>query len=221
MLRVRIGEQGSSTTKDYIGEWEAHPNGSNTIWDEAMIACHGLRRTDPRIVSADVILIVWSQFLTWFDEVAAEASAVIMVTWNGEKCNLKWLRKICQAPGSRCMLPEKLQYHIDPYHVIQSYSSCKIHPTKSKIKSLSLGMVFKFLFEEPIEGAHDSIIDCKSQTTIIINEAFAPFINIPKAYPSMIGLNHLSTLSTFEKSYSIHNNNQTMPQQTKSYWILL
>jgi hypothetical protein len=207
MLRVRIGERGKSTTKDYVEEWEAHPNtfnkyvnpGSNAIWDEAMIACHGLRRSDPRIVSADGILTVWSQFLSWFEEVAAEASAVIMVAWNGEKCDLKWLWKICQAPGSRCLLPDKLQYHIDPYHVIQSYTSCKIHPTKSKIDSLSLGVVFKFLFEEPIEGAHDSLIDCKSQTTIIINEAFAPFINRSQSVKLITQLFNISTINDWKK----------------------
>lgn len=44
---------------------------------------------------------------------------------------------------------------MDPWKVIKHYSSCPIHPLKSKIESLSLGSVHKFLFDgEEIEGAH-------------------------------------------------------------------
>ena len=72
--------------------------GNNVIWDDAATAVHGFRRTDPRIVNAPSINTVWVEFVSWFNELSREFSAVILVAWNGENCDLKWLWKICQSP---------------------------------------------------------------------------------------------------------------------------
>lgn len=151
--------------------------GDNALWDDAATAVHGIRRTDERIVNAPPIHVVWASFVSWFEELSREFGAVIMVAWNGENCDLKWLWKICQSSNSPCQIPDKLQYFIDPWQVIKHYSSCKIHPSKSKLESLSLGSVYKFLFGDDLEGAHDSLVDCGAQTQIIMHEDFAPFIN--------------------------------------------
>ena len=141
-------------------------------------AVHGLRATDDCIKNADEIRVVWAKFMIWFNTLAADVPAVILVTWNGERCNLKWLWKICQAPNSLCSVPNKLQYFMDPYKVITSYKSCQIHPDKSWLESLSCGGVFHFLYpDEPLEGLHNSLVDCKLQTDIIIHPMFVKFIN--------------------------------------------
>lgn len=124
---------------------------------------------------------------------------MIMVAWNGERCDLKWLWKITQAPGSRCCVPEKLQYHIDPYHVITKYTSCKINPIKSKIEALELGVVYKFLNGNPLEGAHDSLVDCKAQSTIIMDESFVPFINRTQSVKLITQLFDKTTINEWKK----------------------
>jgi hypothetical protein len=83
------------------------------------------------------------QFCEWFDEMTRQYAAVIFVAWNGEKCDLKWLWCLTQAPNAIYHLPEKLRYFIDPFRVINKYTSCKIHRTKSHVESLSLGKTHK------------------------------------------------------------------------------
>jgi hypothetical protein len=86
-------------------------------------------------------------------------AAVIFVAWNGGKCDLKWLWCLRQAPNAIYQMLEKLQYFIDPYPVTDKYTSCRINPTKSHIESLSLSLVYHFLFEEPLAGGHDTLVD--------------------------------------------------------------
>jgi hypothetical protein len=183
---MKLNEAARGTTKDSLADWGKHSDtfnayinpGENAIWDDAQIAVHGLRRTDPRIANAQSIHVVWAQFVSW------EFGSVILVAWNGESCDLKWLWKICQSPNSPCAFPDKLQFFIDPWKVIKHYTSCPVHPSKSKIYCLSLGTVHKFLFEdEEIAGAHDSLADCRAQSNIILHESFSivPISQIFKA----------------------------------------
>jgi hypothetical protein len=183
---MKLREAKKGTNKDSLEDWGRHTDtfdayvnpGDNAIWDESMTAVHGLRRTDPRIVNAQPIRVVWENFVAWFNDLSREFAAVILVAWNGETCDLKWLWKICQSPNSPCQLPSKLQYFMDPYKVIKHYTSCRINPTKSKIDSLSLGSIYKYLFDgEDIEGAHNSLNDCNAQTSIMFHEYFVPFVN--------------------------------------------
>jgi hypothetical protein len=140
---------GRSATKDTLESFKADPRvfnkyvkpTENAIWDEQLKEIHGLRRTDRRITNAD-FGVVWKQFCEWFDEMTRQYAAVIFVAWNGEKCDLKWLWCVTQAPNAIYHLPEKLRY----------FTSYKIHLTKSHVESLSLGSVFQFLFKEPLEG---------------------------------------------------------------------
>eukprot|EP00956_Cyclotella_meneghiniana_P027549 scaffold62009_cov25-Cyclotella_meneghiniana.AAC.1 len=75
-------------------------------------------------------------------------------------------------------MPDKLQFFMDPYKVITNYKSCKINPLKSKLESLSCSSVFHYLYpEEPLDGLHDSLVDCKVQSDIIVHSDFVPFIN--------------------------------------------
>jgi hypothetical protein len=185
-ITIRLKEHGKASNKDALEEWGKHSDtfnayvnpGENALWDDSLTAVHGLRRTDPRIVNAHSIHVVWAQFVSWFNELAKEFGSVLLVAWNGENCDLKWLWKICQSPNSPCSFPEKLQFFMDPWKVIKHYTSCAVHPSKSKIDCLSLGSVYTFLLGgEEIEGAHDSLADCQAQSIILMHKSFIPFIN--------------------------------------------
>ena len=185
MTRIELTQMGSSSTKDTLADWATHSEpfnsyvnpGDNALWDDAATAVHGIRRSDPRIVNAPSINAVWADFVSWFNDLSREFGAVILVAWNGENCDLKWLWKICQSPNSPCQFPDKLQYFMDPWQVVKHYTSCPINPSKSKLESLSLGSVYKFLFEHDLDDAHDSLVDCRAQRQIVLHEHFVPFIN--------------------------------------------
>jgi hypothetical protein len=67
---------------------------------------------------------------------------------------------------------------MDPYHVISSFKSCRLHKSKSKLEGYGLGSVWKFINDGPnLNGAHNSLVDVKAQTDILINKMFVPFIN--------------------------------------------
>jgi hypothetical protein len=63
--------------------------------------------------------------------------------WNGETCDLKWLWKITQAPGSRCSLPQQIKFFIDPFRVVGYFKTCPINKTKSKTMSGVFGSSFQ------------------------------------------------------------------------------
>jgi hypothetical protein len=78
-----------------------------------------------------------------------------------------WIWKHTQAPGSQLCIPDQIKYFMDPLEVIHVYSSCPYHPSKSKLESLELGCVWKFITGRNLNGAHDSLVDAKAQTDII------------------------------------------------------
>jgi hypothetical protein len=70
---------------------------------------------------------------------------------------------------------------MDPLEVINTYKSCPYHPTKSKLESLELGCVWKFNTGNNLNGAHDSLVDAKAQTDIIIHKHFPNDIDRTKS----------------------------------------
>ena len=72
---------------------------------------------------------------------------------------MKWLWKVTQAHGSPNLFPERIQYFIDPYRVIKKYEKGGLHPLVSKIDSLELGVVWKFITDKNFNGKHDSLED--------------------------------------------------------------
>ena len=121
---------------------------------------------------------------------ARMSETVILIAWNGENCDLKWLWRITQAPRSRLSFPPQIQYCMDPYRVISSSKSCRINKSKSKLEGYDLGSVWKFINNgHNLNGAHNSLVDVKAQTDILINKMFIPFIN-------MLGTPHSSPQSS-------------------------
>ena len=148
------------------------------IWDQRCIDIHQIHPEDERIVSAHNIDNVWSQFKTWINRHVAMSETIILVAWNGENCDLKWLWRITQAPRSRLSFPPQIKYFMDPYRVITSFKSCPLNKSKSKLDGYDLGSVWKFVNDgRNLNGAHNSLVDVKAQTDILIIWGYVPFIN--------------------------------------------
>ena len=75
-------------------------------------------------------------------------------------------------------VPANIKYFIDPYQVIGNYRSCSLNKNKLNMDSYKFGVIWKYInYGDNLNGAHDSMVDTKAQTDIIINKIFIPFIN--------------------------------------------
>ena len=147
-------------------------------WDQRSISIHGILPDDERIKNAGNMRTVWPEFQRWFWSIVSPSETVVLVAWNGEACDLKWLWRLTQAPNSRYSLPENIKFFIDPYRVIEKYKSCGFNKTKSKIEAYELGVVWKYANNGTnLSGAHDSLVDVKAQTDILVHGSFVPFID--------------------------------------------
>ncbi len=121
---------------------------------------------------------VWPEFQRWFLSNVSPTEMVVLVAWNGEACDLKWLWRLTQAPNSMYSLPPNIKYFIYPYCVIEKYKKCAFNKTKSKIKVYELGVVWKYANNGTNRnGAHDSLVDVRAQTDILVHCSFVPFID--------------------------------------------
>ncbi len=118
------------------------------------------------------------EFQVWFFSHLSPIKKVVLVTWNGETCDLNWLWRLTQAPSSRYSLPENIKYFLDPYHMIEKYKTCVFNKTKSKIEAYKLGVVWKYANHgSNLNGAHDSLVDMQAQVDILTHSSFVPFID--------------------------------------------
>ena len=148
------------------------------IFNSHATAIHGLTAEHENIVNAAKIETVWDQFRRWFYAHLRDDEVAVLVAWNGETCDLKWLWKLTQAPLSPCYLPEEMIYFMDPMKTLQHYKSCKLNHNHSKLDSYELGVVWSHVNGGAnLNGAHDSLVDARAQTDIIIDEHYVPFLN--------------------------------------------
>jgi hypothetical protein len=108
--------------------------GEHAFWNEQMCSrdVHGLHAHDPRILSTENIdSRVWSLFNTSIDENLQDYENAILVAYNGETCDLRWIWKLTQASKStnrtRRRMPTKIKFFLDPLHIIKNYSQCTIN----------------------------------------------------------------------------------------------
>lgn len=188
ICRMTIVSEEGSETKDKATMVEREvdvfnkyvdPQKDAQYWDEFCIGVHNIRPTDKRIKDADFIGIVWDQFHEWVNKHIPDGNCGILVAWNGAQSDMKWLWRLTQAPNTPYKMPAKLKYFIDPYRVVSGYNSCKINQRHSHIDGYSLGVVWTYLNEEKrnLNGQHDSLVDARAQTDIIVNQYFVPFID--------------------------------------------
>ncbi len=106
-------ERVADTFNSYV-----NPEVLSEYWDQRSISVHGILLDDERLKNAGNMRTVWPEFQRWFWSIVSLSETVVLVAWNGEVCNLKWLRRLTQAPNSRYSLPANIKFFIDPYRVI-------------------------------------------------------------------------------------------------------
>mmetsp|Transcript_2671 Transcript_2671/g.5719 ORF Transcript_2671/g.5719 Transcript_2671/m.5719 type:complete len:210 (+) Transcript_2671:719-1348(+) len=115
------------------------------------------------------------------DQRVHDNEVAILVAYNGETCNLKWLWKLTNTPNSSIAMPPKCKFFINPFKIIKHYKSCFLHPSKMKLELSNLQSIYKYVTEQDLVGAHDSIGDYKAQTTIVVTDLFFSFIDKTKS----------------------------------------
>ena len=64
---------------------------------------------------------------------------------------MRWIWKHCLAPRSQLNIPKQIVYFMDPLEVIKTYK-CPLHPVKSKLDSLELGVVYHYITGHNLNG---------------------------------------------------------------------
>ena len=87
-------------------------------------------------------------------------------------CDLKWLWRLTQAPGSALDMSDKIEFFLDPELVIRKRASCKLHKSKSKILGTQLATVWAFVHNLAVipedKAFQDSLVDVQAQTDIVL-----------------------------------------------------
>jgi hypothetical protein len=90
-----VQDQSEEVTR--VETFDSYVKPNCNIWDLRCIDIHQIHPDDECIVSAHNINHVWGQFKTWLNRNVGISETIILVTWNGETCDLKWLWKITQS----------------------------------------------------------------------------------------------------------------------------
>ena len=68
-----------------------------------------------------------------------------------------------------------------PLKIINKYKGCKLPRSKSKLESLELGSVWKYIFGMNLNRAHDALIDAIAQMGIVTSDYFFDYIIVTKS----------------------------------------
>jgi len=174
--------------------------GEDAEWAPAAVneVSHGLSKSDPRISSARPIDAVWSSFKSFIERNIAEDEHGVVVAYNGAGSDMKWIWRLTQAPDAAHAMPNRLDYYMDPFRMLKKWKSCPLHQSKSKMPSLALSAVWSYINGGAVlQGAHDSLVDAKAQSDLLVNEAFVPFIDRTDSFSpieKIFGANELSAM---------------------------
>ena len=119
--------------------------------------------------------------------------AGVLVAWNGKSCDLEWIYKLIHSSDNSCQMPQEIEYFMDPYLIIKKFKGCPLHPSKSELRNLSLSTVYKHVTGNNLSNAHDSLVDCRAQGTVIACNDFAKHKNMK------------TSISTIESVWSVKN----------------
>ncbi len=164
---------------DTFNEYVAPPDGA--FWnEEACRQSHGLSARSPEIQNGRPFITVWTNFCSWIQRHVGTSEKCILCAYRGETCDMRWIWKHCLAPRSQLNIPKQIVYFMDPLEVIKTYK-CPLHPVKSKLDSLELGVVYHYITGHNLNGAHDALVDVKAQTTLITSEHYREYIDKSKS----------------------------------------
>jgi len=120
---------------------------------------------------------VW-EFVRRYEDNMERDEVAILVAYNGETCDLKWLWKLTHAPRSLYDPPATMAYFMDPLKIIKPYGGCKLNHKHYKLDSLELRVVWKPINSGAnLNSAHDSMVDDKAQTDTFSHPSFVPYLN--------------------------------------------
>ena len=71
--------------------------------------------------------VVWKEFCEFIGRHIGPDQKGVLVAWNGQSCDLRWIYKFFQAPRSVLSLTVNLIFFMDPSIVIKHYAWCKLH----------------------------------------------------------------------------------------------
>jgi hypothetical protein len=80
-------------------------------------------------------------------------------------------------------MPPQLRFFMDPKFIISNYTGCKLNPKHSKIESLELGVVWKYITKRNLNRAHNSLVDAAAQLDVISHQHFLPYLNKKNSLP--------------------------------------
>ena len=165
---------------DTFNEYVAPPDGA--FWnEEACRQSHGLSARSPEIQNGRPFITVWTNFCSWIQRHVGTSEKCILCAYRGETCDMRWIWKHCLAPRSQLNIPKQIVYFMDPLEVIKAYK-CPLHPVKSKLDSLELGVVYQYITGHNLNSAHDALlVDVKAQTTVITSKHYREYIDKSKS----------------------------------------
>ena len=211
IVRLEINREKEKTAKDTLrnvfregtvyherdnprgGEFNEYVNpGEDAEWSSVASEITGLSRTDPRITSAREIGPVWHSFCKWINTNIAKDEHGVIVAYNGAGSDMKWIWRLTQAPNAPNLMPLRLDYYMDPYMMIKKWKSCPLNLNSRhqkslafnlKLQSLKLGAVWSHINDgESLVGAHDSLVDVRAQTDLMLHKSFSPFLDRTESF---------------------------------------
>jgi hypothetical protein len=116
VIRMKLVALGSVTTKyraefvvdDDLFDSYVNRKVSPVLWDDPLIAVHGIHPHDKRITRAIEIRFVWHRFLQRILKHVPPGEYATLVAWNGAACDLKWPWTLTQPPNSQLAMPPQL-----------------------------------------------------------------------------------------------------------------
>ncbi len=169
------GDRVQSEQSDIFNKYVRPPDGA--IWDTNATQVHGLTASSDEIKNANGFTTVWQEFCEFIRARVSSDESCVLVAYNGETCDMKWIYKLVQAPNTSLSFPRQIKFFMDPLKMIKHYKSCPLHPSKSKLESLRLDIIYRFVTGTELQGAHNSLNDVRAQTTIVTSNKLRNFID--------------------------------------------
>ena len=85
---------------------------------------------------------------------------------------MEWIYRCTHVLNATISVLYQIKYFMVPLEVIHKHTGCKFNPAKSKLQSLSIGFVYKYIYNKELEGAYNSLVDTKVHTNIVLYSHF-------------------------------------------------
>ena len=127
---------------------------------------------------------------------------------NGKTCDMEWCHRVINGPNASLSFPPQLRYFMDPLEIIRSHKGCLLNPKRSILQSLSVGILYPFIQKTSLTDAHDSLIDAKAPTDIVLHASFKGYMDKKHSVKS---INDTWKRKTIRKSNQMDEVNWPLP----------